>query len=437
MIKKIVNNNLVRGGLIVFLGSFSLNIINYIYTLIIVRILPKESYADVVSITSLLTILTIFSGTINLIVTKFAASIKVDSSENQVYYFAQKLTKNIFIFGVLAFVLFIMFIPFFQDYLKLKDTISLWILSTTLLVAFVVNIPQSTLQGLHRFKAFSFLQFNSGISKLLISVILVIILPEEYKVAGAIFGVVFATFFNYIVSNFFLRDLAIAYKNKKHTHTKIEWSPLIKYAIPSFIAFIGITFLANIDIILAKNKLINIDQASSYVALSTAGKVIFYITGVIPTVMYPLIASKTAKNESPHKIFFGSMLLVSLAGFVAYLFYKFTPNLVINVLLGDQYISVAPLLSKFAIIMTLYSLIVLLINYFLNQHKIKVLFFPVIASMILYGIVQFGFKYINLEDFINIVFINMLVLFIMMLGYMFFSERVFIIEKSKKYKLIK
>ena len=437
MIKKIVNNSLVRGGLIVFIGSFSLNIINYIYTLIIVRILPKESYADVVSITSLLTILTIFSGTINLIVTKFSASIKVSSSENQVYYFSQKLTKNIFILGVVAFVLFIIFIPFFQNYLKLKDLISLWILSTTLLVAFVVNIPQSTLQGLHRFKAFSFLQFSSGISKLLMSVILVIILPEKYKVAGAIFGIVFATFFNYIVSNFFLRDLALAYKDKKNKYTKIKWAPLIKYAIPSFVAFMGITFLSNIDIILAKNKLIDIDQASGYAALSTAGKVIFYITGVIPTVMYPLIASKTAKNESPHKIFFGSMFLVSLAGFVAYLFYKFTPNLVINILLGNQYISVAPLLAKFAIIMTLYSLIVLLINYFLNQHKVKVLFLPVIASIVLYGVVQFGFKDVNLENFINIIFINMLGLFILMLGYMFFSERAFILEKSKKYKLMK
>jgi len=437
MIKKIVNNSLVKGGLIVFIGSFSLNIINYIYTLVIVRILPKESYADVVSITSLLTMLTIFSGTINLIVTKFSASIKVDASENQVYYFSRKLTRNIFTLGILAFAIFIIFIPFFKDYLKLQDTISLWILSASLLVAFIVNIPQSTLQGLHRFKAFSFLQFNSGISKLLISVILVIFLPEEYKVAGAVFGMVFATFLTYIVSNFFLRDLSLIYKSKKNKYTKIQWAPLIQYAIPSFVAFMGITFLSNIDVILAKNKLVDINQASSYVALSTAGKVIFYVTGVIPTVMYPLIASKTAKKESPHRIFFGSMALVSLAGFFAYLIYEFNSDLVINLLLGSQYMSVSPLLSKFAIIMTLYSLIVLLINYFLNQQKIKVLLLPVISNIVLYLILQFGFENINLEVFTNIVFINMMTLFIIMLGYMFFSERVFILEKSRKYKFIK
>jgi O-antigen/teichoic acid export membrane protein len=419
----------IKSVLVVFAGSFSLNILNYLYNLLMVRLLPKEDYGTLMSIVSLLTILTIFGGTINLIVTKFSASINAEKSQDQVFYFIRNLTRKIIPIGLAMFIGFITFIPFFTQYLNLANSFPLWIMSIALIYTFVTIIPLSTLQGLQRFKAFSFVSAFTGVSKLLIATTAVLLLTPSYKIGGAILGVVASTVLGYYLASFFLRDL-------KHTTAKsnpIEWAPLLKFALPSLITFSGITFLANIDVVLAKNLLTNPIDASYYAGLSTMGKAIFYATGVIPLVLYPMVSSKHAKRESSQKILFFSSVAIILCGCLAFLGYQFFPVFFINLLLGAKYSNIAPFMGLFAIIMTLYSLIATIVNYYLSLNKYKIIGAPLLSSLLLYLGLQFFVKEASLETVIQIVFWNMTGLFGIICIYILWEERVYIKEVFIKY----
>jgi O-antigen/teichoic acid export membrane protein len=331
-IETILNTPLLKNSLIVFIGSFGVNVLNYLYNLVMVRLLPKEDFGELISIVSLLTIINIFAGGINLIVTRFTASIHVKHSQSAVKAFMNNFIRLIFPFSIVISIFFILSIPQLGTYLGLNDTLPLWILSIFIFFSFFAPIPLSVIQGLHRFRAFSFLTFFAGCTKFIFSILFIFTIPFISRVSSAILGIVLSGVCVFFLSFFFIRDIRI---KQPATSTKIEWKALLTYAIPAFIAFSGITLLANIDIILANAMLSDPLSSANYAGLSTLGKIIFYATGVIPMVLYPLVSTKHSKEESSHRLFFSSIIIIFLAGGCAFFVYQTFPELIISLLLGD------------------------------------------------------------------------------------------------------
>src|SRR5258708_3819531 len=100
-------------------------------------------------------------------------------------------------------------------------------------------------------------------------------------------------------------------------------------------------------------------------------------------VMFPLIAQKHSKNESYKNIFILSLLLVLLPSICLTVFYFLFPDFTISFFLKNkQYISVKPYLGIFAIYISLYSILIILTNYFLSIKKTIVSIPIVIGALI-------------------------------------------------------
>jgi len=208
---------------------------------------------------------------------------------------------------------------------------------------------------------------------------------------------------------FFLRNILSKYNPKKPNLPHFEWKDILIYSIPATTAVLGITMLNSIDVILARNYL-SLEASGDYAALATLGKIIFFATSAIPMAMFPIVSARHAVNEPHRKMLFASLGSVTLMSLVAFLFYQFFPEFIINLLIGDKFLSIAPLLGKFALIMGMYSIINVIVNYYLSIQKYALSVLPLLASIALIGMLYY--KPNSIEQIVNTVFWNMTGLFI-------------------------
>jgi O-antigen/teichoic acid export membrane protein len=168
--------------------------------------------------------------------------------------------------------------------------------------------------------------------------------------------------------------------------------------------------LNSIDVILARNYL-SPEASGDYAALATLGKIIFFATSAIPMAMFPIVSARHAVNEPHRKMLFASLGVVGLMSLGAFGVYQFFSEFIITLLIGEKFLSTAPLLGKFALIMGMYSLVNVIVNYYLSIQKYTLSILPLLASIAL--IVMMRYSPSSVEQIVNTVFWNMTGLFIL------------------------
>lgn len=127
-----------------------------------------------------------------------------------------------------------------------------------------------------------------------------------------------------------------------------------------------------------------------YAALSIIGKVIFFFSAPIATVMFPLIVQKFTRKENYHNIFHLSLLLVLLPSLALTVFYFLFPIFTIQLFFNrPEYNAAAPLLGWYGILMTLYSVNNILINFLLSIKKTSVYIPILIGAFLQIGLILY------------------------------------------------
>jgi O-antigen/teichoic acid export membrane protein len=240
------------------------------------------------------------------------------------------------------------------------------------------------LQGLMKFKLISFLNAFGSLIKLLVGVLLVIF---GFKVFSGLFAILVMSVGVFVVGLIPLRFL-LAKQKIENVHVPIK--EIFKYSLPSFVAVLFLTAFTSADVILVKH-FFNAHDAGFYAGLSLIGKVIFYFTGPIPLVMFPLLVKRHSLGEKFHNLFYLALLLVLLPSVAITGFYFLFPKFVIELFLGGRdYMAIAPYLGLFGIYMTVFSLLFVCVNFFLSINKTRIVF-PVTIAAILQIILIFIF----------------------------------------------
>jgi len=142
--------------------------------------------------------------------------------------------------------------------------------------------------------------------------------------------------------------------------------------------------------VLAKNKLDAI-TSGQYGALTIASKTIFYITGILGSVLFVMSAEENHKKGDSRKQLRNAMLLTLLATIFSTIFFFLFPEFVLKVLFGNKYLNVSHYLGWFAIMVSLFSFVNLIIQYLLSINKVKSAFtFFAIAILEIILILSFG-----------------------------------------------
>lgn len=393
---------LFAGSFIMIFGSNAVSFLNYLYHLIMGRLLGPASYGELASLISLTGLFGIIPASITLVIIK-----QVSSAENEKEKRALTawFKKKIFVFSAIFSILILLLTPLFGSFLKISNLLYFVLVAVFSFFTLQASLNRSILQGLLKFKEMVFSLLAENSLKLLISILLVYL---GFQVGGAMLG--------FVISSALGLYLTIYYLKEKNSFKKsADLKSIIKFAIPVALQSFAVTSLYSSDLILVKHFFPSY-EAGLYAALSNLGKIIFFGAGPISAVMFPLVSQRKAKGEKYKKIFMYSFLgTLSLASGVLALYWLF-PELAINLLYGRLYLGGSGLLIWFGIFMSLFTLSTLFISYSLSLGRSSIVILPLIAAA-----AQIIFIWFFHKTLMEVIFISIIVTALLLLTLLIYS----------------
>lgn len=375
----------VRNSVVLFAGTMAMNALNYIFHLSLGRMVSAETYGALQSLIALLTIVSVPAAALTMIATKYGAVAKARGD----YSFGQDLfvylNKQVVKYGWPLIVIGFLLIPFIKSFLHIDDTLSVALLWMLAAMTFFSSVSIGILSGWQKFGSVNTANVISTGIKLLLGVILAYL---GFGLDGIVFGLVLAGVIGYFISVKRLGFLARgsnSVETQPKTKEPFDFSSVREYATTAIIGTLGITALGNVDIVLAKHSLTP-ELAGAYGALAVVAKIIFFVTGVVATVLFSMSSESVEKNNNRHPqsffVFWSALALTITVSAAAVAFYFFAPKFVMGIFFGDKYLAVAPFLGWFGLAAGFYAVVNLILQQLLSMHLIRPAQWLLVITMI-------------------------------------------------------
>jgi len=412
-LNKIRQDKFLSNSFIFFAAGFLTSVGNYFFHFLMVRMLSVESYGEIQSLLAVYVIFGIPMAAFSTVLIKYTARFRATGQQEKIHslfsFFTNRMLLAILIFSVFFFA----FSGFIADFLNLNSVWPVIVLGLSFIPIFLSLVNRAIIQGLQKFASISIIGLVEMVVKILLAFTLV---KVGLEVNGAIGAMALTGFVGYFLTFLPLKFLF----GQKGDREPIETKEIMKYYFPVFFTLLSLTLFYNIDIILVKHFL-PAYAAGQYGALALIGHIIFFITGPIVAVMFPMASAAHANNTNPSKIFKKTIILVGSLGMIILLSYFLLPGLVIKILVGDKFVPLSGLLGWFGIAMFLYSLIAIFTQYFLSIQKTRVFYF--LGFGVTLQAILISVWHQNLKQIIWAMNITMLVTLIPLLIYHFKTKK--------------
>lgn len=411
LIKNILKHELINGTFYIFIGTMVANVLAFLLNLFLARNLTYADYGIFASLISIITLAMIAGSSINTIIVRFSTAYYVKNENDKLKSFYKKSAKFVFSFSFLVFLLFVLISPFLNNFLHLNNYLYLVLAGLCVFVFYLQTLNLAFLQGLMRFGFISIVSSISGIIKLVIGILFVLL---GFRAFSGLWAIFFMGLGAFLIGFIPLKKILF---QKTENEVSLPTKEILTYALPAFVTILFLTSFTSMDVILVKH-FFSPHLAGFYAGLSLIGKVIFYFTAPIPMVMFPLLVKRYHKNEKFQNLFYLSLGLVLLPSAAITVFYFLFPKFVITLFLGGRdYLAVVPYLGIFAVYLSVFSLAYVCVNFFLSFNKMKIAFLVTITAIS--QIVLIFLFHSNFYQVIGISLSLSLILFVSLLLYYF------------------
>lgn len=407
-LKKIIFNNYsftAKNISIIFIFTSIVNLINFVYHIVMGRLLGPEQYGILASIISFLFIAVAISGTIQTSIAKFTSIYYANDKIGEIRNLLILITKRVLVVTLIVFFIIIIFLRQLSSFLNLDSFSPMIFLGIMIAESSLIAIGRGTLQGTKRFSQLGINLTIEVVLKLLLGLLLVY---SGFKVNGAIIGVMLALIISYLIIFYPLRD--ILKTRVKREDISIDLKGFYKNIGLILMSTALFSLFSYTDIILVKH-FFPAYEAGYYAAAVQIGRIILFFGGAIGIVMLPRFSEKFVRKEKMHSTLYKSLLIISVISFVFLIFYYFFPEYIVNFIYGKEYLEAADLVFKYGIFTTILSLIHVQIYYFISIGRFWYLIY---TFLVLIG--QFIFIWMfsyNLSFIIYVLIFNSILLMLL------------------------
>ena len=356
-IKKISPAQLFMGSALLVNGG------NYLYNLALGRILGPEAFAEAALLITLLLVLSFVGMTFQLVTAKFA----VLFSEEDYAHFQNTIYSYALTFGLVIGTMVVYFAPELQTLFRTQNTGMFTIFGIGIPIYFLMSVNRGKFQGFQDFGRLSFTYQTEMWSRLAITITLLVLLPFEPSILVAL-GIGISFLFGLIPID--MRGVKVYTKNK-----------LSKEKSKKVIQFIGLTagyeltqiIINNSDILLVKHYFDALD-AGLYASLALIGRVVYFVAWMFVMLLLPKVVQRHKDGEPTVPVLSKYIGLIGLLSFGIVLACYLFPQPIINLLFGEAYLSMGPLLWQYALATSLFAISNIFAYYFLSlDHYIPIL----------------------------------------------------------------
>ena len=385
---------------------------NYLYNLILGRVLGPEQFADAAVLITFLLVLSFVAMTFQLVTAKFSVIFDHDMFSD----FISKVYKNALIIGVSLGFLIIAFSNKLQQIFNTSSSGMFVLFGIGVPLYFLMSVNRGIFQGKKEFMSLSITYQGEMLSRLLITLGLIFLFNIKSSLVIAI-GILISFVFGLIP--FKMSHITLKKSFIDSTQSKKIRSFFILTAFYELTQII----INNSDILLVKHYFESYD-AGLYASLALIGRIVYFIAWMFVMLLLPTVVQlKKEGKETTHILFkyvgyiafIASIIVIGCAAF---------PKLAIILLFGNSYLPIAPLLWKYALATGMFAVSNIFAYYYLSLDK----YVPVIISGV-FGMLQMVlvvFFHESLEQVVHMQIIAMICLLIIQMTFFKIESNKFI-----------
>ncbi len=341
---------------------------NYLYNLLLGRILGPAAFADAALLVTLLLVLSFMGMTFQLACAKFAVLFSGAQWES----FRAGIYKWALAFGLVAGVLILLFAKKLQFLFNTEGHWMFVLFALGIPCYFFMSVNRGTYQGKQEFTKLSVTYQTEMWSRLLLTLVLLYAVPWEPGIVVAL-GIFLSFVFGLFPSN--VKGLSLR-----------SVKPLEAKNAKKVTTFIGLTagyeltqiIINNSDVLLVKHYFDSID-AGLYASLALIGRVVYFAAWMFVMLLLPKVVEKQKEGRATAPILFKYVSYIGLLSAGIVLSCYLVPERIIDLMFGAAYLPMADLLWQYALATSLFAVSNIFAYYFLSLDH----YVPVVLSGIL------------------------------------------------------
>lgn len=372
----------IRAGSIVFLGIVAGNLGNYLFHFASARILGPASYGDVASLVAVIGLVSLPLVGVQVAVARYIAGFAEAREERSIALLFTKGLRLALAAGLLLTTALCALAVPMRSFLGIASLLAVVLTALVAVPSVGGPVVWGLAQGLQRFTLFA---VSIGLGPALRAIVAVVFLAMGFGVAGAMGATLIAAIAALVVPLVFLRRWVTRDTGRP---SPIPAGEIARYLIPVMLGVLSITSLTTADVIVAKATLTDTD-AGLYGSASLIGRVILYLPAAIVLVLLPKVSAREAAGRQSHDVLAKSLLVTIGFCALAILTYALAPRLLVFLAFGSSFNDAAGLLWRFAVAMSGYALLNVLLTYQLARGSYRLSFILLggaVAELALFGL---------------------------------------------------
>lgn len=389
---------------------------NYLYNLLLGRILGPAEFSDAAILITFLLILSFVGMTFQIVSAKYA----VLFDEVKLLLFTRMITKYALLTGLVTGIAILFFNQELQDIFHTKTASMFMIFGFGIPFYFMMSINRGLYQGKNLMNKLATTYQTEMASRLLLTIIAILVLPTVPPSILVAAGIVISFVFGLIP---FQKKIVASVKVNKSLEAQED--VIDKKGIVTFFmltAFYELTqiIINNSDIILVKHYFNN-EQAGLYASLALIGRVVYFVAWMFVMLLLPKVIQLKKDGLETQPIVLKYVAYIAVLSTVIVLVTFIFPETVVHLMFGKAYLSIAFLLWKYALATSIFAIANIFAYYFLSINQ----YIPVVVSAIigLTQIVLIVLFHNSLQQVVEMQIIAMVTLLIFQLLFFFYHNK--------------
>jgi O-antigen/teichoic acid export membrane protein len=350
----------MRATSVVAVGIGVANIGNYLFHLVTARALGPSQYGDVATLVALASLITFPLAGVQFAVARYVAGYAGVGDESAVANLFRAGLRSGLAWGVVIAAVFAALSWPLQRVLHVHSLAAVFLTTLGAAPAVLTPIVLGLVQGLQRFALFSVSIAIAPASRVVLAVVL---LALGFGVSGAMAATLAAMVVGLIVP--FVPARVWLWKGARGP-SPVPRDEAARYLIPVVIGVLSITALTTSDVIAAKAAFPQ-ETAGLYGSASLIGRVLLYLPAAIVMVLLPRVSARAVAGRETIDVLAKSLFATALFGVLGIALYAAVPKALVLVAFGSKFESAAGYLWMFAVAMTAYALVNVLLIYQLGR----------------------------------------------------------------------
>lgn len=347
---------------------------NYAYNLILGRLLGPEAFADAAILITMLLVLSFIAMTFQLVIAKFTAQLEEEEVQSLI---SRSINISLSI-GIIIGMAMIIGANYLQNLFNTSTSFMFVLFGIGVPFYFLLSVNRGVYQGKRQFLPLSVTYQGEMISRFVVTLLLIYLLNIESSIIISL-GILISFF----VGLFPIKK-GLFYITKNKVDSELQRKIKTFFLITAFYELTQIA-INNSDILLVKHYFESY-EAGLYASLALIGRVVFFVAWMFVIILLPEVVERKKLGLNTTKLLFKYVGYISVLATGIIAFCALFPTFAINILFGEAYISMAPLLWKYALATSLFAVSNIFAYYFLSLDK----YLPVMVSAV------FGFSQIIL-----------------------------------------